>query len=120
MRRYGIRRFTALAVLATLCGAAGCTQYHYYGNGGPCDMPPGARPVVIQSPPAGDVCEVPPRSGTTIVNNSPSGGSQVLVSQPQGVRNADAAGSRFAWRRSDPESMATTRVEGGIDESAVR
>lgn len=124
MRRNRIRRITATALLAALPAAVGCaTHYHYYGNAVPvCEAPAGSQPMVVQAPPEGAVCEVPVDRGPTVVTAAPpaGGSSQVIVSQPQGVRRSATPGGRYAWRKPEPESMATTRVEGGIDESAVR
>jgi hypothetical protein len=123
MRPRAIRRITATALLAALPGAVGCaTHYHYYGNAmPPCDGPPGSQPVVVQAPPPGAVCEVPVDRGPTVITAAPpAGGSQVVISQPQGSRGSSTPGGRYAWRKPEPESMATTRIEGGIDESAVR
>jgi hypothetical protein len=77
----------------------------------------------------GEVCQVPSQvSGGTVITqatDSPNGASSegtigpVLVSQPAGS-GGFFRGSRFAWRRPDPESsLATTRVEGGLDDTTV-
>ena len=119
----------ASALLLGLAGGPGCTHNHYYGAAAPglCDPQVASQPVVIQQPSQpvliqqpGAVCEVPANSGgsgVTIVPSYPSSPGKISVSQPQGP---NTGGSRYAWRKPSPESVATTRVEGGIDESAVR
>ena len=120
MSRSWIRSIAASAVLAGLTGATGCTHYHIYGNAAPsaCDPAPLAagQPMLLRS--QGSVCEIPSTPGSVAVAGIP-GGTQILVSQPQGARTMNGS-SRFAWRRPDPESMATTRIEGGIDGGTVR
>lgn len=123
MSRSWIRSIAASAVLAGLTGATGCTHYHIYGSPaqGVCDPAPLAagQPVLVR--PQGSVCEIPSSAGTsTVAIGGASGGTQILVSQPQGARTMSGGSSRFAWRRPDPESMATTRIEGGIDGGALR
>lgn len=124
MRHARTRLSVGTMMLASLTTSIGCTHYHFYGtNGVPvCEAPAaaaGAQPVLV--PQYGSVCEVPSSPGATVVSGAP-GGTRVLVSQPQGPRRfLSGGGSRFAWRRPDPESLATTRVEGGrIDEPALR
>jgi hypothetical protein len=110
-------RAAALSLIG-LASATGCTHYHYYGAPPPmiCEQPAvvAQRPVLV---PYGSVCEVPP-GGTTAVAEAPRRG-EVIISRPQGG-SAGRRGSRFAWHKPDPESLATTRIEGGLDESAVR
>lgn len=121
----GLRDLQRAAILALLGLAAGsgCTHYHYYGAPSPglCEQPAivAQRPVMA---PYGSVCEVPEsstNSAPSLMAATPRRG-EVIVSRPQGVSGARRNGSRFAWHRPDPESLATTRVEGGLDESAVR
>ena len=74
---------------------------------------PETAPAVVEY---GAVCQVPPAGGNTVVvASAPPSTQRVLVSRPQG-----RLGSRLAWRKPDPESLATTRVEGGLDDSALR
>ncbi len=72
--------------------------------GSVCDVPTqvvGGGSIVAQNPPGTTVVTGPPRS------------PRVVVSEPAG-------GMRSRWRRSDPESgLATTRVEGALDEPTV-
>jgi hypothetical protein len=129
MRRARISRAAVLFVLAGFAGATGCTHYHYYGAppqviGAPqpiiCEPQVQAQrqPAVVQY---GSVCEVPPVSSGSPFVAAPPRRSEVIVSRPQGAPSGRrASGSRFAWHRPDPENLATTRVEGGLDESAVR
>jgi hypothetical protein len=122
MRRLRDLRWAALIGLVGLGGATGCTHYHYYGA--PPQMLVEQPAVVAQRPvlvPYGSVCDVPSgsSSGVTTVVEAPRRGGEVIVSRPQGGLGA-RRGSRFAWHRPNPDSLATTRVEGGLDESAVR
>ena len=101
---------------------SGCTHNHYYGASVPV-----CGPTVVGSTADGAeygaVCEVPnqvvsggsvvarPQVGTTIVPAPKA--PRVVVSEPRG-------NSRLAWRRSDPEEgLATTRVEGALDDPTV-
>lgn len=118
MRRAETARRAALIVLAGLCATTGCTHYHYYGQPGPYAVP-GASAVTT----SGNVCEVAPAgTGTRVVVQSPQqnyavppGGSRVVISEPQGTGRL-SRGGRFAWRKPDAETLATTRVEGAIDD----
>lgn len=106
MRRARIRWIAAVLASA---GACGCTHNHYYY---------GAAPMATTSPAVleyGAVCEVPSSSGNAVVVANPPRSQRVLVSRPQG-----ALGSGYAWRRPDPEALATTRVEGGLDDVTTR
>jgi hypothetical protein len=86
-----------------------------------CDPPTisGGSTVITQS---GDVCAVP---GTTV---GPERGTQITLSQPQGAKtsrsgtaSAGRSQSSSYWRRPDPESMASTRIEGSLpDDAAIR
>lgn len=119
-RRAKSTRTAALAVLAALGGVTGCTHNYYYGA-----VPAGVVPadtVTIRR--YGEVCEVPSaadrqvaiqRSGqpSYVTGSAPS---RVVVSEPQGSGPFLSRGSRMAWRKPDPESLATTRVEGAIDD----
>ncbi len=98
---------------------SGCCQHDYYVQG----CPPGtsAQPAVIRY---GSVCEAPAPGGTVIgqspsqrpstAGQAPSTRPRVVISEP-GPRLANRPG----WRRSDPDSFATTRVEGPIDEDSI-
>lgn len=125
MRRARFTRWAALLGLATLAANAGCTHYHYYGApptaAVACDPAvPGTtvvrRPALIGY---GSVCEVPPAAGGTVVSEAPRRGD-LVVSTPQGAGPAGRRRSGLAWRRPDPENLATTRVEGGLDDSTLR
>jgi hypothetical protein len=101
----------------------GCTHNYYYGAA------PACAPAVVPSTVAnGAVCAVPGQvqGGTvlaqgagpaTVVNGTPVLGGprppRVVVSEPNG-------GLFRGWRRSDPDSgLATTKVEGALDDSTV-
>lgn len=102
-------RFLRIAALTTLAGASGCTHNHYYYGAAPLCEP---GPAVVTY---GAACEVPDASRGAVVVSATPRTQGVLVSRPQG-----RLGSRMAWRRPDPEALATTRVEGGLDDAALR
>jgi hypothetical protein len=117
MRR--ARILLAPIVLCAWAGVSGCTHNYYYG------YPAGTAPGVL-----GEVCQVPTQtSGGTVIVQSPGqptyvaaapANAPVLVSEPLiGGGPLLRAGSRFTWRRPDPESLATTRIDGAIDDSTV-
>lgn len=121
MRRAWSRALGALVVLAYLAGTSGCTHYHIYGNQVPvCEAPAAvaAQPRLVHQ--YGAVCELPPAGAAPALVTGLPGSGPVLVSQPQGPLRLFGGGSRFAWRRPDPQSIATTRVDGNIDDSTVR
>jgi len=110
-------------LLAGYVSLSGCTHNHYYGASVPACGPTVVGSIAADAPEYGAVCEVPnqvvsggsvvarPQAGTTIVPAPKA--PRVVVSEPRG-------NSRLAWRRSDPEeSLATTRVEGALDDPTV-
>lgn len=112
-----------LGVMLLLVGP-GCHQhYHYYNSNPAC--PPGAS-MAPSSVQYGSVCEVPAEEieGGNVVSSNSSRSTtivgtrtpeRVVVSQP---RNSAPFSS---WRKSDPDGgLATTSVEGGIDESTIK
>lgn len=103
-----------LFLLAFSFGSAGCTHNYYYGAVPAC--PPGTPGAVTY----GSVCEVPPSSGGTVVAQGSAGARPSVVGTAPRVVVSEPSGSRFPWRRSDPEGIATTRVEGALDESTTR
>ncbi len=96
-----------------LISQGGCCHWCY--NHQPACAPAAASAPVVRY---GAVCEAPaegvvvsqgaPRSSSTSINDAPR--PKVVVSEPNGR-------STSGWRRSDPESLATTRVEGSIDDN---
>lgn len=106
MRRARFVPFVAAVIL--LVGATGCTHNHYYYGASPlCET----TPAVVEY---GAVCEVPSTNRAVIVADAPPS-RRVAVSRPR-----NKAGSGFAWRSPDPEALATTRVEGGLDDATLR
>lgn len=97
---------------------AGCCHHYYSGPA------PGCPPVAVARPSAvryGEVCEAP--AGTIVgqgaVGSTPIAAAprpRVVISEPNGSRLAGRSG----WRRADPENMATTRVDGALDDDTVR
>jgi hypothetical protein len=144
----GRRRLPQLFIVILVAHAAagsGCIHNHYYGYNQPvCEPAVVSQPGAVRvsgSPPAatavapapnaiayGSVCEVPALSGPSgavtvgpgsrVVQATPRP-SRVLVSEPAGEGYSIRAG-RTGWRRTDPESIATTKVEGAIDGTATR
>lgn len=101
-------RLLRMAALWTLAGATGCTHNYYYYGAAPLCEP---TPAVIEY---GAVCEVPSPGGAVVVAEAPTP-RRVVVGRPQ-----NRIGSAFAWKRPDPEALATTRVEGGLEDVTVR
>ncbi len=122
VRFWGPRRLLVAAAAAALATAGpSCQPCYYY-----CD--PGCTPgtAVPSTVRTGSICDVPPEAPsartslaegstrtTTVSGATPSSTPRVVVSQP-------STPSRFSWRRTDPDgSLATTRVQGAINDSAV-
>ncbi len=108
MRRARYLRGGLAALAIGWGGSTGCIQNYY--------PVPVCEPGAVQY---GATCDVPAAGGssvaqgstrTTVVGTRPP---SVVVSQP-------SAGSRFSWRRSDPEhSIVTTKAEGAIDDATT-
>ena len=104
MRRARSPRGGALILLAGLAGGAGCTHNYYYGTAVPAC--PEGEPVRV-----GSVCEVP---GRTVVSQIvPPRSSRVVISEPRGGLLAGG------WRRSETDGLATSRVEGSLDDETL-
>ncbi len=122
--RHARRRRAGLGVLLAGCvSLSGCTHNHYYGASVPACGPTVVGSIAADAPEYGAVCEVPNQvvSGGSVVAQRQPGvtvvpapkAPRVVVSEPRG-------NSRLAWRRSDPEeSLATTRVEGALDDNTT-
>jgi hypothetical protein len=96
-----------VALAAGWLGSAGCIQNYYPAP--ICDT------GTVQY---GSVCDVPAAGGSTVVKGST--GTTVSGTPPRVVVSQPSSGSRFSWHRSDPESsLATTKVEGAIEEPTI-
>jgi hypothetical protein len=123
MRQAQTLRAAAWLVLAVVAGSAGCTHNYYYGNAVPV-CPEATTTVNTISP----VCEVPVVGGTlfsqggnpSLFTGAPRA-TRVVVSEPSDGGIPIRGGGPFAsWRRSEPESsLATTRIEGALQDSSV-
>ncbi len=130
MRQAQQTRIAALIALAGLTWGSGCIHNHYYGYPAgqavsACD--PQVGTITASIPAVGTVCEVSPgSSGAMVAQNTPISGratpilsnasrspGRVIVSQPLG---GNLAGRNVAWKRRDPESLATTRTEGAYED----
>src|SRR5207253_7701712 len=104
-----------LAVAGSIA-SSGCTHNYYYGATPVCG-PTTVTPGVVTY---GEVCEVPTQvvGGGTIVASSPLRTSPTLGGpRPPRVVVSEPNGREGGWRRPDPESsLATTRVEGQLDD----
>lgn len=124
MRRARFVRGTLGILLAGWVGSAGCTHNYYYGTV-PVACAPGTTTVVPGTVSYGSVCEVPAQvvGGGTVVASSPGVKSSVTTTAPpssQVVVSEPTDRPRLSWRRSDPDnSLATTRVEGALDEETT-
>lgn len=111
-------RFTprALGTLVSVAGSvlsAGCTHNYYYGGAPACAPVVGG---VVTDGDYGSVCEVPAQvvGGPTVVAGVPARPTPTLTGpRPPRVVLSQPNGARDAWRRSDPDGLAVTRVEGG-------
>jgi hypothetical protein len=122
VRRARVLRNCLVLGLAGSAGSIGCTHNYYYGA-----VPVCGEPAVVSS--NGTICEVPtqvaggilagPGAGrTTIVSGAPRP-SRVVMSEPLNSEPLARGPGRFSWRRSDPESLATTKVDGALDDDSV-
>jgi hypothetical protein len=120
MRLARLARGGSIALLGGVIGSAGCTHNYYYGSVPGCPPSTTVTPGSVQY---GASCDVPTQVIGGSVANQSSAPSTVLSGSmpPRVVVSQPSAGNpRFPWRRSDPDSsLATTRVEGAIDDSTV-
>lgn len=117
-----------LLIVGWTMSLTGCTHNHYYTAGVPvCGPSPVTVPATVAN---GAICEVPTQveggslvaqgnGRSTIVNGAPiySGtrSPRVVVSEP-------SSGLRLGrWQRANPvdNGLATTRVEGALDDSTI-
>jgi hypothetical protein len=111
-------------------GSTGCTHNYYYTSpaGSPCapvTLAPATPVASAVMTPYGEVCEVPTRvvGGSAVVAGVPVLSPPVLTGpRPPRIVMSEPGGSRVRtpWRRQDPESsLATTRVEGNVDDDTT-
>ena len=119
MRHARILRWGGPVLLAASCLATtGCIHNHYYGQAVPvCDPATGTTQY-------GAVCEVP--AGGAVVSQAPgrtttigSPSRVVINSEPIGTRPFARGVTRFPWSRSPEQGLATTRVEGGLNDDTT-
>ncbi len=134
MRRDPGPRGAIWIMLAGCAGAPGCIHNHYYGTASVC--PPIGQTVATQvcETPGGQVIvgeSAPPGIGSNLVLQTPIRssiaapivGPRIVTSQPAYGPPTGPGLSRFKWHRADPEGLeglATTKVEGGLDDGPVR
>ena len=112
---------TFVLVLGFAFAGPGChTHYHYYNGGDPCAPGTPVSSTVRSGPP----CDAPGavvEGGTTVSDSSArsttvSGGqsrsSRVVVSAP-------GNSSPFSWKCSETDSLATTSVQGTLNDAQV-
>jgi hypothetical protein len=110
MRQAGYVRGAIAALAIGWFGSTGCIQNYYPAP--VCGEPGG----MVQY---GSTCDVPAASGTTVAQGS-NRTTTTNAKPPSVVVSQPSTGSRLSWRRSDPEhSIATTTVEGAIDDTTV-
>jgi hypothetical protein len=121
MRRAQSPRIGALIALASLAVGPGCIHNHYYTTplagcegtttavrvGSVCEVP---SQVVVSGAPAAD-----PGRTTVLANAAPLRGRRVLVSEP-----LSRGSGRLGWRPSGPETLATTSVDGALDDDTLK
>jgi hypothetical protein len=110
-------RTSRLGILALLAGAAGCTHNYYYGTMPIC-AEPAPSAAVITTP--ATVCEVPTQVVGGTVAQPLASPAPVVISEPADGGSLRRLGSRLSWRRADPENLATTEVEGALDDDTIR
>jgi hypothetical protein len=118
-----LKRAIVPATLASGLAFAGpgCHQHYHYYNSDPC----APTTPVASTMRSGTICD-PPASivdgGTTISEGSArsttvTGGQakspRVVVSEP------NSSSRTSSWRRSDADNLATTSVEGTVDDTKV-
>ncbi len=92
--------------------AIGCTTYY--------PVPVYSTAPTVASDPCATVCSADPQpaaGGVVVQTNEPS----IVVRSPRAPRIVRSTpgndGPRLSWHRTDPdESLATTRIEGALDE----
>ncbi len=127
-----LRNAIGTLLVAAWSSAIGCTHNYYYTGTGPCSPTVSGTPVVAEpSSTYGAICDPP--NGSSIVTTRPSTGSgtvqvpvvnstarpKVVVSEPAGP-GTSRNGTKFGWRRSDPENIANVKVEGAYDDTINR
>jgi hypothetical protein len=120
-----LKRTIVPATLASGLAFAGpgCHQHYHYYNSDPCA--PGTTPVASTLR-SGSICD-PQTSivdgGTTVAEGATTRSTTVSGGQtkaPRVVVSEPGSSSRFSsWRRSDADSLATTSVQGTVDDSKV-
>lgn len=144
MRRSRAIRFGAVWAVVGLSGGLGCVHNHYYytPSGAPvgvCDpLPPGtvvsSTAPLARAPQVGAVCDEPPQGpfGTQVVQGAArpapvasNAGAPLfpapIYSQPRGFGFGPrrTSGNGLAWRASNPEAPATTRIVGDYDDDTT-
>ena len=113
-----LRKTALAALLTTWVGVQSGCCHHYCMNqqANPC-APLAAQPSVIRY---GAVCEAP--SEGTVLSGTPRSVVSADAPRPRIVVSRPGSGglAQGGWRRADPESLATTRLEGAIDDEARR
>ncbi|WZP00603.1 hypothetical protein EP7_002251 [Isosphaeraceae bacterium EP7] len=110
-----------------LAASAGCTHNHYYTALPVCGQPAALASATMSEgslcDPAGEVVNAPVSSsvvGRPVIVTVPPRTSRVIISEPTAAP-AGRGGSKLSWRRNNPdESLATTRIDGNLDDDSVR
>jgi hypothetical protein len=111
-----------------LAASGGCTHNHYYTALPVCGQPAALASATVSSgsvvcDPAPEVIGVPAVSsvvGRPVIMNGPPRTSRVIISEPV-AGGSSRPGSKLSWRRSNPdESLATTVINGNLDDDSVR
>jgi hypothetical protein len=115
-------RFVLVAALASGLAVVGpgCHQHYHYYNTDPCapgtPMPSTMRSSTICDPQTSVV------DGGTRVSDVGTRSTTVAGGEtrsPRVVTSTQGGNSPFSWRRSDADSLATTSVQGSVDDSKV-
>ena len=125
------RTVATISLISGLLTSTGCTRNYYYSGlpgCGPTQVIPGATQYG-QAVQYGNVCEVPTQvvggTGGLIAQSTEISAPIISRGKPPRVVISEPLGSglraRSNWRVSDPDTnLATTKVEGGVDDTTTR
>ncbi|MDX2037650.1 MAG: hypothetical protein SFX72_13445 [Isosphaeraceae bacterium] len=107
-----LQRATLALVVASGAASGCCRHYICSPVASPCAPTIGQGAVVRQ----GEICQVPDDyGGRTIVSQNPGTRNEIGSAPPPRVVVSEPGRSRSrGWTKTEPESLATTRVEGGV------
>ena len=122
-----LRRRVSFLAACAFAASAGCTHNHYYTALPVCGQPTALASTTVS---AGSLCDPAPEAmgapvsssvvGRPVIVTIPPRTSRVIISEPTAAFS-NRGGSKLSWRRNNPdESLATTRIDGNLDDDSVR